>query len=199
MNFWIFSLVLALAGSGAVKAIQTPTCPQFPASFIAVIDEKIDAPDSFFNSDPDLSYLKEVLKLRDDAIQHTIDDAIKFLNETYGLDFSLSPPEEQNEYIFENARLRPFRFADISYIVTVNNWIQTGSTRSTCYQIRDGGFTVSFSADQILRGSYGGADGILAGGTEFMNYGFYVINVCQQSPIVIQYQSASPVRQEPTD
>ena len=199
MNIWIYIFVLAIASLEHVMSLETQSCQKFPATFLAIIDEEIDAPDAFFIDDPDFTYLKEVLKLRDDAIQHTIDDAFKFFNETYGLDFSTSPPNEKNEYVFENARFRPFRFADIDYLVTLNNWIQTGSSRSTCYNIHDGGFTVSFVADQLLRGSYGGASGALAGGIEFVNYGFYVIDVCQQSPVVIQYQSASPVRQEPTD
>ena len=33
----------------------------------------------------------------------------------------------------------------------------------------------------------------------FLVYGFYSIDVCAQSPVVIQYQSATPVRQEPVD
>ena len=49
----------------------------------------------------------------------------------------------------------PFRLADdIDYLVTLNNWIQTGNTRSTCYRIRDRGFQVKFSDDQVLHGSY---------------------------------------------
>ena len=35
---------------------------------------------------------------RDDAIQHNMSqDAFKFFNDTYGLDFSLSQPNEENE------------------------------------------------------------------------------------------------------
>ena len=190
-------VVLGLSSSSAI--FSRPTCQQFPASFIAVVDETIDAPDAFFLQDPDFTFFKEVMKLRDSEIQHTVDDAIQFFNKTFGLDFSLSPPSDKNEYFIENAKLMPFKFADINYHVTLNNWIQTGSTRSTCYQIFDGGFTVTFSADQRLHGSYGGSAGRVVGGIEYINYGFYVIAVCPQNPVVIQYQSAIPVRQEPTD
>ena len=197
MNFLIYCL---LAGLSLEIARSSPQiCEKFPASFVAVVDETIDAPDAFFLEDPDFTYFKEVMGLRDDAIQHTIEDAIKFFNQTFGLDFSLSSPNENNEYFFENAVMRSFRFADIDYLATVSHWIQTGSTRSACYQILDGGFTVSVSADQRLHGSYGGAEGVLVGGKEYVNYGFYVISSCQQSPVVIQYQSSIPVRQEPTD
>ena len=95
------------------------------------------------------------------------------LFETYGLDFSLSPPTDQNEYFYQNARLTPFRLSDdIDYLVTLNNWIQAGNTRSTCYRIRDGGFQVTFSDDKVLHGSYGGAGGLTADVTNFIGYGF---------------------------
>ena len=137
---------------------------------------------------------------RDDAIQHTFEDAFKFFNETYGLDFSLSPHTDQNEYFYQNARLSPSSFADdIDYLVTLNNWIQTGNTRSTCYKIRDGGLGVTFSGDQLLHGSYGGAGGLPADVTNSIAYGFYNIDVCQQSPVIIQVQSATPVRAVPVD
>ena len=143
---------------------------------------------------------KEVLGFRDDDIQHTIGDAMKFFNESYGLDFSLSPPNDQNEYFYQNAKLSSGRFAaDVIYWVTLNNWIQTGSTRSTNYRMRDGGFLVTFSGDQLLHGSYGGADGVSIGGNANVIYGFYSIEVCDQSPIVIQFQSATPTRQEAID
>ena len=80
-----------------------------------------------------------------------------------------------------------------------NNWIQTGSTRSSCYQICDGGFQISFSGDQTLYGSYGGAKGKPAGIGIGLGYGFFSIDVCQQSPIILQWQSASPLRTEPID
>ena len=85
----------------------------------------------------------------------------------------------------------PLIFSSLVY----NNSKRLDSDCATSHLMHDGGFTVPF----VLRGSFGGASGALAGGIEFVNYGFCVIDVCQQSPVVIQYQSASPVRQEPTD
>ena len=86
-----------------------------------------------------------------------------------------------------------------NYLVTSNNWIQSGSTRSVSYPIHDGGFIVDFSANQTLRGSYGGTEGKPAGPAEFLNYAFYNIDVCPQSPVIIQVQSGSPFRAEPVD
>jgi hypothetical protein len=194
MNIW-----LALS-SLKVTASTQDSCQQFPAIFVGVIDQSIDAPDAFFIDDPDLYFFKEIMKFREDAIQHTCSDAIKFFIETYGLDFSLSDPNEKNQYVYENATMSPYRFTDdIEYPVILNNWIQSGRTRSTCYNIRDGGFTVTFSGDQGLHGSYGGTDGKPARAGEVLVYGFHNIEVCEQSPVIIQFQTASPIRQEPID
>ena len=145
-------------------------------------------------------HLKEIMKLRDDDIQHRADDAVKFFNERYGLDFSLSPPSDKFVYVYENATLSPFKLAkNIDFIVNLNNWIQTGSTRSTCYRIYDGGFSVVISGTQTLHGSYGGVDGVLVREGENMLYGFLIIDVCKQSPVIVQYQSATPLRHEPVD
>ena len=203
MNLWISYFLVAFLGVEIAMSIQSPpppTCGQFPASFLATADLLIDAPNAFVVPDHELTFFKEVLGFRDDAIQHTLEDAFKFFNETYGLDFSLSPPTDQNVYFYQNAILIPYRLADdIDYQVTLNNWIQTGNTRSTCYRLHEGGYSVTFSDHQLLRGSYGGADGLPAGVTNVIVYGFYVVDVCAQSPVIIQLQASSPIRQVPID
>ena len=80
-----------------------------------------------------------------------------------------------------------------NYIVTANNWIQTGNTHSTCYKMLDGRIRVTFT------GTYGGADGQPGGVNELVVYGFYIIDACQQSPVIIQYQSSTPLRVELVD
>ena len=173
-------------------------CP-FDGSFIGTVDQIIKTP-SILDDDPDLSFLRDVMKFRDDAIEHVIEDAIAFFNDSYGLDFSHSIPNEKNELFFENAKMSPFVVSDeVDYIVSLNSWIRSGSTRSSCYRIRDGGFIVSFEGPQSLYGSYGGASGIPIEGGELMVYGFYNIPVCEQSPVIIQYQSGTPFRVEPID
>ena len=58
------------------------------------------------------------MKFRDSDIQYTIDDAIQFLNNTYGLNFSDSP-NEKNEHFFQNARMSPFILSpDVDYILS---------------------------------------------------------------------------------
>ena len=70
--------------------------------------------------------------------------------------------------------MSPFIVLDqIEYIVTMNNWITTGNTRSNCYRIHDGGIGVSFLADKTLYGSYGGAEGKPISVDGSVVYGFY--------------------------
>ena len=173
-------------------------CTDFTATFVGLIDQTVDF--SGLLSDPEMTFFKEEMGLRDDDIQHVFDDAIKFYNETYGLDFSNSPPNEQNEYFFGNAKMSLFRSnEDVHYRLILNNWIQTGNTRTTCRDIPFGGYLVTFTGDQLLHGSYGGDEGLPAGVGNSIQYGYYVIDVCDQSPVIIQFQNASPFRGEPVD
>ena len=198
MKAWIPILVFAVW----CQAVLSQTCRSepFSAVFAASFDHTLDTPTAIYD-DPDLTFFKTYMQFRDVALQHTVDDAIKFFNDSYGLDFSASTPNEQNERFFENAKMSPFIIPpyEIDYIVTENNWIRNGNTRSMCYLIRDGGFQITFSADQTLRGSYGGTTGKPAGIADLLLYGFYNIDVCKQSPVIIQYQSGTPFRAEPID
>ena len=56
-----------------------------------------------------------------------------------------------------------------------------------------------FSGDQMVYGSYGGAEGRSAGETDGLIYGYYRIDACQQSPVVIQFQSSVPCRTNTID
>ena len=92
--------------------------------------------------------------------------------------------------------MSPFFFQSpdkINFILTDSHWVQTGNTYSSCYFIHDGGLRVTFSGDQTLYGSYGGAEGKPAGTFNSIFYGFFIIDVCKQSPLIIQYKSSRPV------
>ena len=81
----------------------------------------------------------------------------------------------------------------------MNIWIRTRNTRSNCYRIHDGGIVVSFLADRTLYGSYGGAEGKPISVDGSLIYGFYRIDVCEQSPLIIHYQCATPLHAESVD
>ena len=198
MKVCIHILIFAVSS----LAVSSQTCPSehFSAVFVASIDQTIDDPSQFHHDDPELTFLKEVMRFTEEEITHIFEDAMNFFNYTFGLDFSASAPNEQNEHFFENAKMSPFFLSkDLNYIVTANNWIRNGNTRSTCYEIQDGGIAVTFSGDQTLYGSYGGAEGKPVGLYDQLLYAFYRIDVCQQSPVTMHLRCDNPVRIEPVD
>ena len=197
MKVWIYILTFAVSSS----SVLSQSCPSesFSAAFMATVDQTVDVP-ILSQDDPELTFFRNTMKFKEDEIQHVFDVAMTFFNDSFGLDFSVSAPNEQNEHFFENAKMSPFLFStNINYIVTANNWIRNGNTRLTCYKVRDGGILVTFSDDQTLHGSYGGADGKPAGVNNLLAYAFYNIDVCQQSPVIIQYQTSIPLSAEPVD
>ena len=172
MKIWIYSLVFAMSS----LAVMSQSCPSdyFSAVFTATIDQTVD--------DPELTFFKAYMNLRDAAIQHTIDDAMKFFNDTFSLDFSNSPPNHKNEYFFVNARMSPYILPlspDINFIFSDNLWLRTGSTYSSCYHAHNGGLQVSFLADQILHGSYGGTEGKIVGPSDVVYTAFDIIDMCR--------------------
>ena len=199
-KMWINILLFAVSVM-AVSSYNTCPSDQFSAVFTATIEQTVDeAALSFAKVDSELTFFKDVLKLRDDAIRHVFEDAINFFNNTYGLDFSASPPNENYQRSIEDARMSPYVFLDdIELFLTMNNWIRTGNTRSNCYRIQDGGIGVALLADRTLYGSYGGAEGKPIPVGNWLAYGFSSIDVCEQSPVIIQYQTATPFRLEPVD
>ena len=95
-------------------------CPDFSATFVGVSDQVLHA--ELLINDPELTFFKEVMGLRGEDIQHTFENGFKFFNATYGLDFSLSTPNEENEYVFENARLNLVRFHEgFRYSLVLSN------------------------------------------------------------------------------
>ena len=193
----VMSAVLSLQMDCVHCGIHVFSCPEYSAAFVTAVDQLLDR-FSTIAPNPEFIFFKEEMGFREDDIQHTLEDTFKFFNDTYGLDFSLSSPNEDNEYFFENATLRPTKFPrpGVYYSVVISNWINTGSTRLTCHKIQDGQFQVTFSGDQLLHGSYGGVDGLPADMDTFMIYGFSKIDVCNQSPVIVQLQSSVPHRFE---
>ena len=87
--------------------------------------------------------------------------------------------------MFENAKMALFRIDEnVHHQVIFNNWIQTGNIRTTCRDVHVRGYIVIFSGDQLLHGSYGGDDGIAVRVGNSIQYGYSVIDICDQSPVI---------------
>ena len=59
--------------------------------------------------DTNLTFFREVLGYDDEEIQQETQNALLFFNERFGLDFSLSPPNELGLRFFQNAIFQPIR------------------------------------------------------------------------------------------
>lgn len=193
---------VAMALCNFVFFVNGTFCPDRTATLTMFINEPIEKPNPAYLTipDPELTFFRDVMGLRDDDIQHVLSDAIKFSNETYGLDFSRSPPNDQGQLFFENALMFPYRFRENPHFTLVfNNWIQTGNTHHSCEEVLEGGYLVIFTGEQLLHGTYGGEEGIKIDPQGSFLYAFNVISICDQSPVVIQVQNETPFRLEPID
>jgi len=186
----------------SVVVITTAAAQSCPANQIAsdaqiIIHSDTEVPTSALrlpggNPDPNLTFFSEVLGYSDDEIQQEVQNALQFFSERFGLDFSLTQPNEQGMRFFQNATLQPIRRVDQVNAI-LNRWILTGNTRSKCFRFQFGGFLVTFSGEQILKGTYGGEEGIDVPNGRTLSYEYMSISVPPCEPIVIQRQTPVPI------
>ena len=76
----------------------------------------------------------------------------------------------------------------------MNHWFLRGNTRSQCFPFSVGGFRVIFSGEQILRGTYGGVEGIYVSTDRVLEYEYVSISVSPPcEPVVILRRSQMPL------
>ena len=148
--------------------------------------------------DPNLTYFREVLGYSDDEIQQEVQNALQFFSERFGLEFSLTQPNELGQRFFQNATLLPI-VRQVNFNAVLSRWILSGNTKSKCFRTGIGGFYVTFSGEQILKGTYGGEEGIDVPTSRIVAYLFVAISVpppCES--IVIRLQSPMPIESRPS-
>ena len=178
-----------------------PAMNNFDAAFPSIADVVLPESEPFFYRTA-WNFFHSVMKFNDIEVSQLTKDAITFFNVTYGIDFSSVPVSKNgSRYLAEfDATLFDFEMNPaIHYSVTINEWAVNGVRQSYCVDTRDGGFVVMFRSDATLHGTYGGEKGIPIRANERIIYGFYNIPLCSQSPLIIQYQSATPIRIEKVD
>ena len=144
-------------------------------------------------SDTNLTFFREVLEFSDDEIQQETQNALQFFSERFGLEFSLTQANELGQRFFQNATLQPVRRPNQINAI-LNRWILTGNTRSKCFRSDIGGFLVTFSGEQILKGTYGGEEGIDIPNDRILAYEYLSIAASPPcEPIVIQRRSPIPI------
>ena len=185
-------LFCMFTGSNA-RSSNCPTPQWFVAEFVGNVDQVVSPPIVILDSS--LWFFRDVMRLTEKEIAQVEEDAIQFFNTRFGLNFSQSEPDEWGRRFYQNATFLSARFSpEVRYAVTFNRWIVSGDTKSVCFESHYGAFRVEISGEQILHGTYGGEEGILAGPTEALSYGYYYIPVFPQEPLVIQYTTATPGR-----
>ncbi len=202
----VFSTYFIAFGAliAAATAVEPQECPGpnewFTSEFVSLADKLVPADALDLTPDVDLRFFREIMFFSEEEIEESTKKAIEFFNTVFGLDFSDSQPDEFGQRLLGNATFFPFDFSPLSeYTVTFHRWIINGRSKPLCFNNRAGGFAVTFSSDQILYGTYGGAEGKPIKSGEVVVWGYFKIPVCPQQPLVIQYQSATPYRVVPED
>ena len=194
----IFVGLAALSQASYYRNFQTicPSTNNFDAEFPSIVDIVLPDSEPFFFTNA-TNFFRNVMKFNDREIKRVTEDALDFFITTFGVDFTNAQPNESGTRFSEELNATLFEYElnpALRYSITFNEWTVTGARRSYCLDNRDGGFIIIFGSDAILHGTYGGEEGILIKANERILYGFYNIPICKQSPLIIQYQSASPVR-----
>lgn len=204
----ILILVAALSVAATVQATyynrNLRICPRmnnFDAEFPSIVDHVLPESEPFFFTTA-MNFFRNVMKFSDKEIEQVTNDALTFYKTTFGVDF-FNVPADANGTRFSkelNATLFGYELNPVlRYSITFNEWTVNGIRRSYCVDNLDGGFIMIFGSDAILRGTYGGEEGIPIKANERILYGFYNIPICKRSPLIIQYQSGSPVRIDTLD
>ena len=201
----ILSYVIAISVFITVAvSVRPQKCPGpndwFTAQIVSLADQVI--PISLITETPDVNhrFFKDVMHFTDKEIEDATEDAMNFFSTKYGLDFSDQQPDKLGQRFLGDATFFAYEFnPEIQYTITFSSWLISGGTRSTCFENHDGGFIVSFSAETMLYGTYGGVEGKPIQPGELLVWGFYNIAVCPQQPIVVHFESGTPFRAEPVD
>ena len=198
----VASLVVATQGSYFRNLQICPPMNNFDAEFPSIVDHVLPESEPFFFQTAD-NFFRNVMKFNDKEIKQVTSDAHNFFKTMYGIDFTNAPVIDKNGTRFlEELNVTLFEYElnpALRYSITFNEWTVNGLRRSYCIDNRDGGFLMIFGSDAVLHGTYGGEAGLPIRANERLLYGFYNIPICKQSPLIIQYQSGSPVRIDTVD
>lgn len=178
-----------------------PSTNNFDAEFSLIADNILPESEPFFFTTA-MDFFQDTMKFSNREIEQVTNNAITFFKETYGVDFSKAPAGKNGSRYLKELDVTLFDFQlnpAIGYSLTFNEWTVNGARQSYCTDTRGGGFLVMFGSDTVLHGMYGGIEGRPIRANERIIYGFYNIPLCPQSPLVIQYQSASPIRIDAVD
>ena len=193
MNIFITFTVLRLFLIACWCVSEECPADWFDVSFSIIIDMLISKA-SFNNLDSNLHHFKETLKLSDEEIEEVTQDAIEFYNTTYGLDFSQSPVDAAGWRHFENATMFPF---EVPFDIPVSHNRQVINGKKGVNRCLEGGYNVSFTGLQTLRGTYGGKEGRVLPFAVQIAYSLLNFNFCRQQLTLITCATPQPTFRDP--
>ena len=196
---WQVKVAITLLAFAINTSLAQDECPSgwFNVTWVIAVDKivPIDIGQQFF--DPSLTYFKEVLRYSDEEIDGVTERAIEFYKRRFGLDFSQSPVTPQGFRIFENATMYPVN-VPIDVVATYNRWVVNGREGNTrCFNMKEGGYQVLFTGNQLVRGTYGGEQGQVLTPREELGYNFFSTDFCEHAPTIILCGSISPTFRDP--
>ena len=190
----VFSSILMLNNAAA----QSQMCNE-PFQAALTLVNNVTFPRSTNFLDSELAYYRKVLQFTEEEIDREREEAMRFFNDTYGLDFTNIEPNEQGQRILGNVTFEPFMFS-FNNTYVYNSWLLNGKTKTRCFQVGDGGFRARFTGTTMLHGEYGGEEGKLVLANQRVMYGHdYIYDACKQQGIIFQLESLTPLRGVPID
>ena len=188
--FWVLVCLFSVLITDAA-AQSCPANLNSEAQIVLVFDRTVPLDDlPAAGVDTNFTFFREVLGYDDTQIQQETQNAFQFLNETFGLDFSQSEPNERGIRFFQNATFQPIRRPSPN--ATFNRWSISGRTESRCFMAAIGGFFVSFTGKQTLRETYGGEEGIQVTSSRALGYEYISISIPGRESVVILRRTPVP-------
>ena len=188
-----------LLGLLIVNNVTSQSCSTPFDAVISVVTDLVVPTSSLQNADPEMKFFTETLRFTAEETNQVMENAIRFYNTQFGIDFSNVEPNEANQRFFEYGTFEPLA-APYNGTIIANRWIVNGNTRSKCFTIRAGYFSINFNDTTMLHGVYGGEEGKQVNAGDFVDYGYFALfGACAQQPILIQYQSDVPARILPVE
>ena len=196
MKLYVF-LSLLLFGGIYYEVNAEEKCPSewFDTVWSAIVDTTL--PTNTTLADPSYSFFSDVLNYDAEQLESATQDAFDFYTERFGLDFSQASQDSESRRFFQSSFFAPFRVR-VTITGTASRWLLNGVLGSnTCVEMLEGGFDVHFVGNQTVYGTYGGREGRTLSPADDLGYAFFRLNICNQSPLILQCQSITPTFRDP--
>lgn len=186
-------LALITIGSAAAQSMNesmSSTPEGFEKVLVFMANGELNTSDTMSAPSPD-SFYRNVMNFTPEQMVQEQANAEQFFMEHYGIDFSNVEAVNGTKTIDGSAELSIFtvdpRNNYRAYYVSGEDVPNIG------WEVRDGGWQLMFMNDTLVKGAFGGQDGKLLPAGSMSVYGYYSVDRPGQNPIIIHYQSFTPM------